>query len=311
MSIYRSYFSKNDTIIKDNYTNNSQNPVTEVSYGTENKQVSRFIFDVDLTELQTKINNGEINQNLISGHTLHLTNTIRYADQYVGKKSYTLDIDRASGFELELFNISESWDEGSGYDLEYTYGGVPYTDVAQPNLQVDAANWYQRTSLLNWTVSGASYTSGGTDIIGSQYFTSGGENLEIDVTDYINQRLFGTGYTGTSSYTGDSYGLGLKFTDDYEALETVFRQAVAFHGKKTNTFYEPYIETTINDTITDDRNYFYQDKDNDLYLYVNVGGIQQNITVNSVAIYDYEDNLILVENIKTLKYLLIKFVNLF
>jgi len=67
---------------------------------------------------------------------------------------------------------------------------------------------------------------------------------------------------------------------------------VAFHAKNTNTWYEPYLETTIDDIITDDRNYFYLDKSNYLYLYVNVGAYPQDITINKVDIYDYEDNLV-------------------
>jgi hypothetical protein len=141
-----------------------------------------------------------------------------------------------------------------------------------------------------WTNEGA-YT-GGTEIIGNQYFEKGNENIEIDITDYINQRLFGTGYTGTSAYTGASYGLGIKFADYIESGETEFRQAVAFHAKNTNTWYEPYIETIIDDEIKDDRNYFYLNKDNDLYLYVNVGGFSQDIVINKVDIFDHEDNLV-------------------
>jgi hypothetical protein len=34
------------------------------------------------------------------------------------------------------------------------------------------------------------------------------------------------------------------------------------------------------------------DKDNELYLYVNVGGVEQDINVPSVDIYDYEDKLV-------------------
>jgi len=89
MSIYRSYFLKNNTLISNNVTNNSQNPVTEVSYGTVDKRVSRFIFDVDLTNLQSRILNGFINPNRILRHVLHMTNTISYAQQYLGKTSYS------------------------------------------------------------------------------------------------------------------------------------------------------------------------------------------------------------------------------
>jgi len=89
MSYVRSYLSKNNTIIKDNQTNNSQNPVTELLYGTENKIVSRFIFDIDLSNLQAKIASGIINPQRMIKHVLHMTNTISYAQEYIGKKSYS------------------------------------------------------------------------------------------------------------------------------------------------------------------------------------------------------------------------------
>jgi len=292
MSLFRSYFLKNNGLIKNNWTNNSQNPVTEVSYGTLDKQVSRFIFDVDLSNLQDKINNGFINSNKIVSHVLHMTNTISDASEYIGKKSYSLEIDRATSFELELFNINEDWDEGGGYNFVYRENQYPYVDTLEPEMSEQASNWYQRKTGIDWVVSGGSYVSGVTAIIGTQEFEKGNENIEIDVTNYINQRLLGTGYTGSSVYTGDSFGLGIKFTDLYEVLDPEFRQAVAFYAKHTNTWYEPYIETTIDDTIEDDRNYFYLDKENDLYLYVNVGGFSQNITVNNVDIYDHKNNLI-------------------
>jgi hypothetical protein len=291
MSTFRSYFSKNDTLIRDNLTNNSQNPVTEISYGTVNKQVSRFIFDIDFDDIKAKIADGQINPKRIVKHILHMTNSIRYAPEYIGKKSYSLNIDRASAFDLELFNINQSWDEGSGYVFDYHDPNFPYVDVVYPVVFPQAVNWSARTSTTGWTQQGA-YISGVTQILGTQAFEKGDENIEIDVTDYINQRIFGTGYTGTTAFTGSSYGIGIKFPDNLESQITEFRQAVGFFAKHTNTFYEPFIETIIDDTITDDRNYFYLDKDNDLYLYVNVGGFQQNITVNKVDIFDYEDILV-------------------
>ncbi len=292
MSVFRSYFLKNNTLIDNNLSNNSQNPVTEVSYGTFNKRVSRFIFDIDLSNLQDRITSGLINPDRIVKHVLHLTNTISYASQYIGKKSYSLNIDRATSFELDLYNVDEDWDEGGGYDFIYDDIQLPYVDTLQPTVYNQASNWFYRKTGIFWANSGGSYQSGITQILATQTFEKGNENIDIDITDYVNQRLFGTGYTGTSAYTGASYGLGIKFAEMFEELETEFRQAVAFHAKHTNTFYEPYIETTIDDTVVDDRNYFYLDKDNDLYLYVNVGGFSQDITVNSVDIYDYEGVLI-------------------
>jgi len=284
MSVFRTYFSKNNTLIDGNLTNNSQNPVSEVSYWTVNSFPSRLIFALDFSDLHQRIADGFINPDRIVKHVLHMTNTIQHAQQYIGKRSYTLEIERASSFELEVFNIDQEWDEGSGYDFVYE-------DEPHPQLPREASNWYYRKTDVPWTVSGGSYISGATPILGTQRFENGSEDLEIDITEYVNAQL---GLSGATGFTATTYGLGVKFIDDLEMLETIYRQAVAFHVKDTHTFYEPYVETVIDDVIEDDRNYFYLDKDNDLYLYSNVGGDAQDITVNSVEIYDYEDNLAMI-----------------
>lgn len=292
MTVFRSYFSKNNTLIDGVLSNNSQNPVTEVTYGTVDQQVSRFIFDIDFSLLRQRIEEGYINPNRIVKHVLHLTNTIQNAPEYIGKRSYSLDIERASSFELDIFNVSEDWDEGSGYD--FVYSDAPdfnYDDDFHQSPNQGASNWYYRKTGIPWTVSGGSYVSGQTKIFGTQYFEKGSEDIEIDITDYINGRLAAQGISGVTGYTGTSYGLGIKYPDDLEELETLYRQSVGFHTKSTHTFYEPYIETVVDNEIIDDRNYFYLNKDNNLYLYVNIGNNPYNITVNSVDIYDYQDEL--------------------
>ena len=280
MSIIRSYFSKDDTIIKNNYLNTSLNPVMEISYGRDIQSVSRYIFDVDLNTLEDKILNNEININNIISHTLKLTNTIAYFPEYTGKRRDNDTILRASGVKLDLFNISESWDEGVGYEFVYE----PISSLLYPT---GATNWFKRTnSLVDWSQAGA-FISGST-ILGSQYFTQGSENLEIDVTDYINSRIF----SGTTGFTGTTYGLGIKLSPEYEVLKTTLRNAIAFFAKNTNTYYEPFIETVIDDNIIDDRNYFFLNKNNSLYLYSNINNQPTNIVVNNVQIYDYNNVLV-------------------
>lgn len=273
MSLFRSYFEKNNTLIQNNELNVSQNPVGEISYGTLQKTVSRIIFKIDLESLIDKLNDEGINPNSIVSHKLVLTNTIAQRPDLLGGLSYSQGIERASSFELELFEINDEWDEGSGYEFHFN-------DDALLNLPKQASNWYFRKTEIPWTQEGAyvSGTTGGSRIIGTQYFEKGNENIEIDVTDYINEILF-SGLTHN--------GLGLKFNDYIESIETLKRRSVAFHLKNTNTFFEPYIETEINDVIEDDRNFFYMDKDNDLYLYSNRG----DVFVSGVTIYDFNDNI--------------------
>jgi len=306
MSVFRSYFSQNNTLIKNNVTNNALNPVTEISYGTNNAEVTRFILDIDLTDLQTKIAQGLIIPNSSMKHVLHMTNTISYAPQYIGKKSYTTAINRASSFDLEFFNINQAWDGGSGYDLIYgssaprilydasgnttgiTYNIGSFSEMGQGDAVYGASNWFSGKTNVVWNVAGA-YQSGATQILSTQHFDAGNENIDIDITNYINQRLF-SGYTGTTAFTGDTYGIGIKFSEAFEEQKTQFREAVAFHAKNTNTWYEPYLETTIDDTIVDDRNYFYLDKENSLYFYLNNN--LPNVVVNKVEIYDHDGDLV-------------------
>jgi hypothetical protein len=50
----------------------------------------------------------------------------------------------------------------------------------------------------------------------------------------------------------------------------------------------------IDDNILDDRNYFYLDKDNNLYLYTNYNENLTGTSVNNVTIYDHNDNIYMV-----------------
>ena len=82
MSINNSYFSKNNTIISESFTNTGRNPVTELFYGSTAVSqypsgYSRFIFDLDLSLLFQKINDGTISTTCTDTivHTLRMVNT--------------------------------------------------------------------------------------------------------------------------------------------------------------------------------------------------------------------------------------------
>jgi hypothetical protein len=276
MGRFRSYFKKNNTLIEDNRTNNSQNPVSEIFYGTLQEKVSRFIFDIDLQPLVDKLNSGFLNPNLIQSHYLNLTNTIRFIPELVGTRYADNETQRASSFTLELYNVEEDWDEGNGYDFIYI-------EEEFPSIPRQASNWFERKTGVEWSTEGG--INSGSTILQTIDFQDGSEDIKVDITDYINSRIFVSGVTG---FTGTTFGLAIKFTNDLETTTTLQRQAVAFHVKDSPTFYEPYVETIVNDLIEDDREYFYMDKNNNLYLYANAGGKSVDIIVNSVTINDYE-----------------------
>jgi hypothetical protein len=230
-------------------------------------------------------------------HTLHLTNTIQLREDLLGKQFADCITDRAASFELELFTVVEDWDEGNGYDFVYI-------DEQFPKIPRGASNWFERKSGVEWSTAGG-FTTGDTGntgatsvVLATQRFEKGNENISIDLTDFINSIIFSgvTGTTGTTGTTGITtttgttgtttfFGFGLKHTDQLEALETLNRKAVGFHGKNTNTFFEPYLETEYDDSIQDDRNFFFLDRDNNLYLYSN----NPDTIVSGVTIYDYQD----------------------
>jgi hypothetical protein len=111
----------------------------------------------------------------------------------------------------------------------------------------------------------------------------GNENIEMDITNYVNGLL-----------TGDTnYGLGIAYTRPFEMMNTTTLQYVGFFTNNTQTFYEPYIETIYDNHITDDRNNFFLDKPNKLYLYVNLAGNPTNLdTTPAVNVYNNTGTLL-------------------
>ena len=95
----------------------------------------------------------------------------------------------------------------------------------------------------------------------TQHFEFGNENIAFDMTAEINGVLNG------SIPNVSGWGIAYKpqvenltgLTDNYE---------VQFFTRHTQTFYEPYLETSYNDLIEDDRNQFTLGKVNKLYLYL-------------------------------------------
>ena len=102
---------------------------------------------------------------------------------------------------------------------------------------------------------------------------AGNEDLEIDMTSEINSILT----AGTQNYTGWI----LSFPPQLENLTgTTENYSVAFFAKDTQTFYQPYLETTYNDYINDDRNDFTEKKVNKLYLFSYINGELTNLDSN-------------------------------
>lgn len=279
--IFRTYFDKDTTIIKDQTINTGRNPITELYYGGEttgNTQYSRYLFYFDVDNLKNKYNEGYLGDLSEITHNLVMYNTGSFDEDLINDKRIDGKI-RTSSFDVILFKIDQYWDEGVGYEYDNNVDLIYDKDVYN-----GATNWFSATTLSAWTESGV-YT-GSTTELKTQHFQIGNENLEMDVTDIVNELI-----TGTT----ENYGYGVAFKRNYELKTADDLQYVGFFSRDTQTYFEPFIETVNSSVIKDDRTRFYLDKSNKLYLYSKLNDDFTNLDETpSVTIYDDDDAIYLV-----------------
>jgi len=103
---------------------------------------------------------------------------------------------------LNIFAVSRSWQEGIGLDMS------DYQDTVYPgNI---GATWMSASSTEAWTLMGGDYH---TSPAYSAYFDRGYEDLDIDVTELVEQWIAGT---------KENYGFGIHLTASQEAYFPMF-----------------------------------------------------------------------------------------
>ena len=268
MLIHRTYFSKSNTIQYQNITNTGKSPYTELYFGnilnvTNNVGFSRFIFDLDLADITSKIEDIPLDCNT-STHILKMINTSSF-DRELLNKNWSNGKKRATSFDLLLYRITDDidWDEGVGSDF-----------VSELALENDKSfsnrpsNWFNSTTVNTWSTPGV--LNNNSVLIGQQHFSDGNENLEIDMTSEINAIL--------SNQITKPSGWMIVFREELENVSNLTENyAVGFYTRHTQTFYKPVLESKINNTINDNRNNFTLGVDNNLYLYVSQNGQQINL----------------------------------
>ena len=300
MSILRSYIDKNNTIISNSYVNTGRNPVIELNFGASdyivpNYGYTRFIFDLDLALLRENIATGVISTGCTSAmtHTLKMTNTSSFDNELLNS-FMSNERRRATSFDLILFRIpqvsgttgpSQNWDEGVGYDYNdfnlaqnsAIGGSAPLTYVDSRAYSTRPSNWYQTSTISNWSQPGiynnkneGTVNYSGLTIVARQHFELGNEDVNMDMSAEINGVLNG-------SITGVT-GWGLAYLPQIENLTGLTESySVAFFSRQTQTFYQPYMLTTYDDLIKDDRNVFLKNQENKLFLYVYQNGDLVNL----------------------------------
>jgi len=207
---------------------------------------------------------------------------------------------RATSFDLILFRIPkisgstglpQEWDEGVGYDYNdfniaqnsAQGGSAPLTYVDPRSFSTRPSNWYQTTTISNWSQPGiynnkneGNVNYSGLTIVARQHFELGNEDLNMDMTNEVNGILQGT-ITGVT-------GWGLAYLPQIENITGLTDSySVAFFSRHTQTFYQPYLLTNYDDFIQDDRNQFLKNQENKLYLYIYQNGDFVNLDSDPVV----------------------------
>ena len=348
MSIHRSYFNKNNTIVASSHVNTARNPVTQLFYGknitrscvptgfsgdtcgTYCEQVmgptasastcdgqtgytktaitgytsanvhgySRFLFDLDLVSLSKKIKDCCIDvtggtQNV--KHTLCMTNTSSFDDSLLNGTVLMNDTRRATSFTLMLFKVTgnTNWNDGVGYD--YFVPDGMFAPVFDQTYSTRPSNWFSSTTLTSWSISGVynNILPSTYEILATQYFDLGNEDIKFNdsrLTNEINHQLTGTPQTTSGVTYGVSYVPALENTNTINES-----YSVGFFTRHTQTFFEPFLETSYNDYINDARSNFNLNKTNRLFLYIYDSNGQPVCLSGppNVTITDCDDNIFL------------------
>jgi len=292
MSILRSYVDKNNTIQSNSYVNTGRNPIIELNFGASdfivpNYGYSRLLFNLDLGLLRENIASGVISTGCTTGmtHVLSMTNTSTFDNELLNTYMSN-ERRRATSFDLILFRIPNTsgstgnpqpWDEGVGFDYTDSninqnspYGGsTPITYVDSRAFSTRPSNWYQTTTISGWSQSGVynnknegTVNFSGLTIVARQHFELGNENINMDMTNEINGVLNGT-ITGVT-------GWGIAYLPQIENITGLTDSySVAFFSRHTQTFYQPFLQTTYDDLIKDNRNLFLKSQENNfIYMFI-------------------------------------------
>lgn len=279
--VIRTKISKSNTIIKESENNYGLYPISMLNYGNI---VSRVILQFDLDRIRN-FTSGYFGNKKIT-HKLKMTNCgnvdWRKLGETVPSKDINSEKQRACSFTVLAVEIPDtkdySWDEGIGFD-----DTSDFWLIGRNSSSNKGSNWFNSKSGSEWLKSlnngldKGIYTSEYISIEYSKYlnaklsdteyegiildaqdFDHGNEDLEIDISKYIER----------SKYNN---GIMLMFAPNYEYISSTLTQYVGFFNEKTNTFFKPCVESRIDDAIQDNRFDFSLKSNNRLYLYFTDG----------------------------------------
>ena len=302
--ILRTFLDKTNTIIRGSKYNFGLNPISVLYYGGEN---SRVLVHFDIERIR------EASENLTIGNLDKAKHILRMCNcESVNNLPYK-ETHRASSFTLYALKVPMAWDAGKGFDDKYDFWLT-----GEAALSKDGSTWKKATNETEWDAEGVftfdyvkneieKFESGDESIVvGKQHFDKGNENLELDITQYVNEVLEGN---------IENNGLHLVYGPSLENSNSNRVNYVGFFTNNTNSAFKPCVETRTEELVLDDRYCFALKKLNRLYMtftdngeYVNldtipictVEGTEYNVHHQCLGVYyinitliDYEPDVIL------------------
>jgi len=285
MGIIRIYPEKNNTIASGAFQafNSGQNAVTDLWYGgggtdtapEKRNSYSRFIVKFDISDLQNKIVNVEVNTGLTVSYRLKMKNSI--PKDKILEAEYEFDVlnkNIAASFDLICFPINKDWDEGRGYDMSKENYLVKQAGNPQAT---GYSNWNSATFTMTWDQPGVfanPTASTAVTYYASQHFDLGNEDIDMDITPIVNDWLSGGSVNN---------GLAIAYRRDFEILSTDTRYISSFFTNHTNTAFKPAIEVSYNQSFKDDRNDVTNNRQVKLFLYTFSGNNPANFFSSSTV----------------------------
>tara|TARA_R100001079_G_scaffold79722_2_gene43692 strand:+ start:25616 stop:27100 length:1485 start_codon:yes stop_codon:yes gene_type:complete len=241
-------------------------------------ELARTLIEFNVTEISSSRDSG----------TIPAAGSVSfYLNMYNAPHSQTIP----SNFTMQVLAVSSSWEEGYGLDMEL------YEDKTNDKI---GSNWIQARQSAShaddgkWNKVGGDYHASPTF---SQNFSSGLENLSLDVTSLVEQWIAGT---------KQNYGFGIKLSNTFE---TYFSSSTGantgsiihntsgqrrsfftkkFFGRDTEFYHQrPVLEARWDSSRKDDRGYFHASSSlvsanenlNNIYLYNRVRGRLRNYPI--------------------------------
>jgi hypothetical protein len=159
-------------------------------------------------------------------------------------------------YTLTVAPISRSWTEGFGLDMD------EYQDLG-------VSNWISASSTAGWINQGGDLLTGSGASTGSQYFDTGIEDLEVDVTAQVERWIAGS--TGSN-------GFGIIMSAANTADTRSFYTKKFFGRGSEFQLYRPFIEARWNSQVSDERGEFYISS-----------SLLSTANINTIYLYNYRN----------------------